>query len=153
MRIPQRPARRRYTRVMLRISERLTIPDEEIELSAIRASGPGGQNVNKVASAIHLRFDIEASSALDEDVKARLLALSDRRISAAGVVVIKAQRFRNLDRNREDALARLADLIRRGLEAPAVRKKTRPPKKSREKRLEDKARRAKIKALRKPAGD
>jgi ribosome-associated protein len=138
---------------MLKITDDLSIPDAEIELSAIRAPGPGGQKVNKVSSAIHLRFDIAQSSALSEDIKERLLALRDRRISKSGVVVIKSTRFRNQDKNRDAALQRLADLIRKGLVAPKPRKKTRPSRLAREKRLEEKARRSRLKQLRRPVDE
>ena len=113
---------------MLWINDDLCIPDAEIEMSAIRAPGPGGQNVNKVSSAIHLRFDIANSTSLDDDIRKRLLALNDRRISKSGVVVIKSTRFRNQDKNREDALQRLADLVRMALVEKKPRKKTRPPR-------------------------
>ena len=133
---------------MLRINNDIEIPESELELNAIRSSGPGGQNVNKVATAIHLRFDIAASSVLPDDVKSRLLNLRDRRISSDGVVNIKAQRSRSQDKNRIDALKRLADLLRKGLVAPKARKKTKPSRKSKEKRLADKARRSQVKQSR-----
>jgi ribosome-associated protein len=133
---------------MLKINDDLSIPDSELEFSAIRAQGPGGQNVNKVSSAIHLRFDIANSAALNDDIKERLLALKDRRISKAGVVVIKSQRFRNQDKNRDAALERLAVLVRKALEVQKPRKKTKPSKRVREKRLEDKSRRSRLKQSR-----
>ncbi len=138
---------------MLKISDELSIPDAEIEFSAIRAPGPGGQNVNKVSSAIHLRFDIAQSAALSDDIKERLLALNDRRISKSGVVVIKSSRFRNQEKNKEDALRRLAELVRKAFEVPKPRKKTRPSRLAREKRLEEKSRRSRLKQLRKPVDE
>jgi ribosome-associated protein len=138
---------------MLKINDDLSIPESELELSAIRAQGPGGQNVNKVASAIHLRFDIANSAALSDDVKERLLALKDRRISKAGVVVIKSQRFRNQDKNKDDALERLAVLVRKALQVKKPRKKTKPSKQARERRLEEKSRRSRLKQSRKPVED
>ncbi len=138
---------------MLKIDDDLCIPDSEIELSAIRAQGPGGQNVNKVSSAIHLRFDIANSTTLGEDIRDRLLALNDRRISKTGVVIIKSQRYRNQDKNREDALQRLTDLIREALVVKKPRKKTRPSRKVKEKRLEEKSRRARLKQSRGPVAE
>ena len=121
------------------------LDEREVEISAVRAQGAGGQNVNKVSSAIHLRFDIAASS-LPEDVKARLLARADRRLSDEGVIVIKAQRHRSQELNRRDALARLHELVARAAAPPLRRKPTRPTLASRERRLEGKSARAQVKA-------
>lgn len=123
----------------------LRVDPSELEFHAIRAQGPGGQNVNKVSSAIQLRFDIAASS-LPEAVRARLLALSDRRISDAGVLVIKTQSFRTQEANREDALRRLQELVHSVAEAPKTRRPTRPTYGSQQRRLQGKARRAEVKA-------
>jgi ribosome-associated protein len=125
----------------------ITVPEEEVELSAIRAQGAGGQNVNKVSSAIHLRFDIPASS-LPEAVKERLLALSDQRITAEGVVVIKAQTSRSQEQNKAEAMARLQELVNSVAEAPKHRKATRPTRSSQRRRLEGKAVKGGIKRLR-----
>ena len=130
---------------MLEISDNLAIPDTELVERFVRSAGPGGQNVNKVATAVELRFDLAGSPSLPEPVRARLLAKRDRRITDEGVLVISAQRFRTQERNREDARERLAAFIASGLRAPKPRVATRPTRASKERRLSGKRERGTIK--------
>ncbi len=132
---------------MVQISKTVSIPDREIEISAIRSQGAGGQNVNKVATAIHLRFDINASS-LPNYYKEKLWQLSDRRITKEGVIIIKAQEHRSQEQNREEAIKRLKDLVKSTTIVPKLRKPSKPSRSSQAKRLESKSKRSQIKATR-----
>lgn len=132
---------------MLKLSNYVSIPAQELEFSAIRAQGSGGQNVNKVSTAIHLRFDIN-NSTLPEFYKQRLLQLTDQRINKDGVIVIKAQNFRSQEKNREDALNRLATLIKKATTVNKTRRATKATKGSQQRRMDKKNQRGKIKALR-----
>lgn len=125
----------------------IIIPESEMEFTAVRSQGAGGQNVNKVASAIHLRFDIQASS-LPERVRERLLQMKDHRITDEGLIVIKAQRHRTQEMNKQDAIDRLYELVQKAAIVPRKRKPTKPTRSSKEKRMESKARRGQVKALR-----
>jgi ribosome-associated protein len=133
---------------MIPITPRIALSDEEVEFEHLRASGPGGQNVNKVSTAVRLRFDVRRSPSLPEGVRRRLVKLAGRRMTAEGILAIDARRFRTREQNRIDALARLRELILRASVAPKRRKATRPSRSSVERRLEGKRRRAARKALR-----
>jgi ribosome-associated protein len=135
---------------MIRIDPRISIDESELEERFIRASGPGGQNVNKLASAVQLRFDVRGSPNLPNDVRPRLERLAGRRLTREGVLVITAQRHRTQERNRQDALDRLIELIRRAAVAPVPRRATRPSTGARERRLQSKKRRSAIKDMRRP---
>ena len=137
---------------MLEISPAIAIADDELIERFVRSSGPGGQNVNKVSTAVELRFDAANSPSLPDDVRARLLARRDRRITSDGVIVINAQRFRTQDRNREDARERLAALVQAALKAPVKRVPTRPTRASKERRLTGKRERSQVKSTRATRG-
>ena len=132
---------------MIEISPTLSIDERELEFDYVRASGPGGQNVNKVSTAVQLRFDVRGSS-LPEEVKARLVKVAGKRVTSDGVLVIEAKSFRTQEKNKEDAIARFVALMRRSQERPKPRRKTRPTQRSVEKRLESKKRRGEIKRMR-----
>ena len=135
---------------MPRITRNIVIPDDEISLEFVRASGPGGQNVNKVSMAVQLRFDAAGTESLAPEVKERLLKIAGNRATDEGVVIIEAKRFRSQEKNRKDAIDRLTEMVRKAAVKPTPRRKTRPTAASREKRLSQKKRRSEVKRLRKP---
>lgn len=142
---------------MIRITDGISIGEDEITIDFVRSGGPGGQNVNKVATAAQLRFDAAGSPNLPEDVRKRLISLGGKRVTSDGILVIDARRFRTQEKNRDDAVNRLVELIRKASVRPKTRRKTKPSRQSKEKRLEQKRRRSAIKERRKPvktdAGD
>lgn len=135
---------------MIRITGNIIIDEKEIKEDFIRASGPGGQNVNKVATAVHLRFDVRNSPSLPDNVRGRLACLAGRRITGDGILIIKAGRFRTQDRNRQDAIDRLIDLIRKASVIPKARRRTKPTLSSRKRRMEGKRHHGDIKRSRRP---
>jgi ribosome-associated protein len=140
---------------MIRITDRISIDEAELDESFVRSSGPGGQNVNKLSTAVQLRFDVRGSPSLPNDVAVRLMRLAGKRLTKDGVIVIVAQRHRTQERNRADALERLVELIREAAVPPVPRRATKPPRSSKKQRLESKKRRSGIKSLRrtKPSFD
>lgn len=138
---------------MIAVTATLAIDEAELDISFVRASGPGGQNVNKVSTAVHLRFDARRSPSLPDDVATRLIRLAGARATKDGVIIISADRFRTQERNREDAVARLVALIGRAAERPKPRKATKPSKSAKAKRMDEKSKRGAVKRMRQGRGD
>ena len=138
---------------MIRVTDAISLAEHELEFHYVASAGPGGQNVNRVATAAHLRFDAANSPSLPDDVKRRLRSVAGRRLTPSGTLVIKAQRYRSQERNRDDALERLTSLLRRAAEPPNSRRPTRPSQAAETRRLEEKRRRGGVKKARSPAPD